>query len=198
MQRYRYSYHLCRLKVTTILEDSYTQVFPDTLQLPQSNQALQRRFGIMWRCPHSKDQDYSAQHSTHQMNTSLSTNLPSHWGKRKGPGKFVIQDLEARRLYVKLQGEGHVARQCKEPKRKMDSQYFKDKALLMEAKEKGDVLDAEAEAFLADVECTVPYDQPQALTTTNMFQANHEEIAYDSDSIRPQCCCRFHGQLVIH
>ncbi|GJZ26194.1 hypothetical protein Tco_0570447 [Tanacetum coccineum] len=26
---------------------------------------------------------------------------------------------------------------CKEPKRKMDSQYFKDKALLMEAKEKG-------------------------------------------------------------
>ncbi|GJZ82289.1 hypothetical protein Tco_0647462 [Tanacetum coccineum] len=27
---------------------------------------------------------------------------------------------------------------CKEPKRKMDSQYFKDKALLMEAKEKGD------------------------------------------------------------
>ncbi|GJZ75655.1 reverse transcriptase domain-containing protein [Tanacetum coccineum] len=77
-------------------------------------------------------------------------------------------------------GEGHVARQCKEPKRKMDSQYFKDKALLMEAKEKGDVLDAEAEAFLADVECTAPYDQPQALTTTNMFQANHED-AYDSD-----------------
>ncbi|GKA41934.1 hypothetical protein Tco_0734594, partial [Tanacetum coccineum] len=79
-----------------------------------------------------------------------------------------------------LSEEGHVARQCPEPKRKMDSQYFKDKALLMEAKEKGDVLDAEAEAFLADVECTAPYDQPQALTTTNMFQANHED-AYDSD-----------------
>ncbi|GJU70691.1 uncharacterized mitochondrial protein-like protein [Tanacetum coccineum] len=76
--------------------------------------------------------------------------------------------------------EGHVARLCPEPKRKMDSQYFKDKALLMEAKEKGDVLDAEAEAFLADVDCTAPYDQPQALTTTNMFQANHE-VAYDSD-----------------
>ncbi|GJR07209.1 hypothetical protein Tco_0530193 [Tanacetum coccineum] len=27
---------------------------------------------------------------------------------------------------------------------------------------------------------TAPYDQPQALTTTNMFQANHED-AYDSD-----------------
>ncbi|GJZ12068.1 hypothetical protein Tco_0546827, partial [Tanacetum coccineum] len=68
-----------------------------------------------------------------------------------------------------------IQRKALEPKRKMDSQYFKDKALLMEAKEKGDVLDAEAEAFLADVECTAPYDQPQALTTTNMFQANHED-----------------------
>nr|GEV03497.1 Gag-Pol polyprotein [Tanacetum cinerariifolium] len=35
-------------------------------------------------------------------------------------------------------------------------QYFKDKMLLMEAKEKGAVLDAEDEAFLADVECTAP------------------------------------------
>nr|GEZ67040.1 hypothetical protein [Tanacetum cinerariifolium] len=53
-------------------------------------------------------------------------------------------------------GEGHVARQCKEPKH------------------------AEAEAFLTDVECTAPYDQPLALTTTNLFEANHED-AYDSD-----------------
>ncbi|GKF33071.1 TRAF-type zinc finger domain-containing protein 1-like protein, partial [Tanacetum coccineum] len=77
-------------------------------------------------------------------------------------------------------GEGHVARQCKEPKRAKNSQYFKDKMLLMEAKENGATLDAEAKAFLADVDCTAPYDQPLALTTTNMFQANHED-AYDSD-----------------
>ncbi|GJV44811.1 retrovirus-related pol polyprotein from transposon TNT 1-94 [Tanacetum coccineum] len=77
-------------------------------------------------------------------------------------------------------GEGHVARQCKEPKRAKDSQYFKDKMLLMEAKEKGATLDAEAEAFLADVECTAPYDQPLAMTTTNIFEVNHED-AYDSD-----------------
>nr|GEY70601.1 hypothetical protein [Tanacetum cinerariifolium] len=55
-----------------------------------------------------------------------------------------------------------------------------DKALFMQAKEKGAVLDAEAEAFLADVECTAPYCQPLALTTTNLFEANHED-AYDSD-----------------
>ncbi|GJY89892.1 retrovirus-related pol polyprotein from transposon TNT 1-94 [Tanacetum coccineum] len=77
-------------------------------------------------------------------------------------------------------GEGHVARQCKEKKRVKDSQYFKDKMLLMEAKEKGAVLDAEAEAFLTDVECTAPYDQPLAMTTINVFEVSHED-AYDSD-----------------
>nr|GEW27487.1 hypothetical protein [Tanacetum cinerariifolium] len=77
-------------------------------------------------------------------------------------------------------GEGHVSRQCKEKKRVKDSQYFKDKMLLMEAKEKGAVLDAEAEAFLADVECTTPYDQPLAITTTNIFEVSHED-AYNSD-----------------
>nr|GFC95299.1 hypothetical protein [Tanacetum cinerariifolium] len=44
----------------------------------------------------------------------------------------------------------------------------------------GEVLDAEAEAFLADVECTAPYEGQLAMNTTNMFQANHED-AYDSD-----------------
>ncbi|GKB89353.1 hypothetical protein Tco_0961625, partial [Tanacetum coccineum] len=51
---------------------------------------------------------------------------------------------------------------------------------VMEAKEKGTALDAEAEAFLADVECTAPYDLPLAITTTNMFEVSHED-AYDSD-----------------
>nr|GEX64727.1 hypothetical protein [Tanacetum cinerariifolium] len=52
--------------------------------------------------------------------------------------------------------------------------------MLTEAKEKGAVLDAEAEAFLADVECTAPYDQPLAITTTNIFEVSHED-AYDFD-----------------
>ncbi|GJR05717.1 hypothetical protein Tco_0528701 [Tanacetum coccineum] len=52
--------------------------------------------------------------------------------------------------------------------------------LLMEAKKKGTILDAEVKAFLVDVECTAPYDQPLAITTTNMFEVSHED-AYDSD-----------------
>nr|GEU33140.1 hypothetical protein [Tanacetum cinerariifolium] len=83
-------------------------------------------------------------------------------------------------ICYKCRGEGHVARQCKEPKRACNSQWYHDKALLIQAKEKGVVLDVGAEAFLADVECTAPYDQPLALTTTNLFEANHED-AYDSN-----------------
>nr|GFC26776.1 hypothetical protein [Tanacetum cinerariifolium] len=48
-------------------------------------------------------------------------------------------------------GEGHVARQCKELKRARDSKWYHDKALLMQANEKGAMLDAEVEAFLVDV-----------------------------------------------
>nr|GEV45843.1 integrase, catalytic region, zinc finger, CCHC-type, peptidase aspartic, catalytic [Tanacetum cinerariifolium] len=81
---------------------------------------------------------------------------------------------------VQRRAPGHVARQCREKKRAKDSQRFKDKALLMEAKGKGVVLDAEAEAFLADVECTVAYAKPLAITTTTTFEVSHED-AYDSD-----------------
>nr|GEY13558.1 hypothetical protein [Tanacetum cinerariifolium] len=77
-------------------------------------------------------------------------------------------------------GQGHTARECKEKKREKDSQWFKDKALLMESKEKGVVLDAEAEAFLADVECTAHYDDLLAITTTTTFEVSHED-AYDYD-----------------
>nr|GEV07312.1 hypothetical protein [Tanacetum cinerariifolium] len=62
----------------------------------------------------------------------------------------------------------------------LDLKWFRDKALLMEAKEKGVILDAEAEAFSADVECTTPYAEPLAITTTTLFEVSHED-AYDSD-----------------
>nr|GFC59634.1 hypothetical protein [Tanacetum cinerariifolium] len=50
----------------------------------------------------------------------------------------------------------------------------------MEAKEKGVVLDAKAEAFLADVECIAHYDDSLTITTTTSFKVSHKD-AYDSD-----------------
>nr|GEZ54901.1 hypothetical protein [Tanacetum cinerariifolium] len=52
--------------------------------------------------------------------------------------------------------------------------------ILSDAKDRGVILDAEAEAFLTDVECTEPYDESLALTTTTAFQVSHED-AYNSD-----------------
>ncbi|GJW98030.1 retrovirus-related pol polyprotein from transposon TNT 1-94 [Tanacetum coccineum] len=106
---------------------------------------------------------------------SVQQRAPSNKGKQiatGSQGKLVT--------CYNCHGQGHIARECKEKKQEKDSQWFKDKALHMEAKEKGAILDAEAEAFLADVECTAPYVEPLAITTTTAFEVSHED-AYDSD-----------------
>ncbi|GJT46187.1 retrovirus-related pol polyprotein from transposon TNT 1-94 [Tanacetum coccineum] len=84
-------------------------------------------------------------HDGHIVTEPVQRKAPGNVGNTGARGKKVI--------CYNCRGERHVARQCKEPKRKIDFKYFKDKALLLEAKEKGDELDVEAEAFLADVEC---------------------------------------------
>nr|GEW41976.1 hypothetical protein [Tanacetum cinerariifolium] len=94
-------------------------------------------------------------------------------------------------------GQGNIARECKEKKQEKDSQWFKDKALLMETKEKGVVLDAEVEAFLADVECTTHYDDSLAITTTTTFEVIHED-AYDSDvDEAPHAAAAFIANLTV-
>nr|GFB38192.1 hypothetical protein [Tanacetum cinerariifolium] len=108
---------------------------------------------------------------------TVQRSAPSNVGKQ---GKRENQANGSNVVCYTCRGEGHVARQCKEPKRARNSQWYVDKALLLNAQEKGEVLDAKAKAFLADVECTAPYEGQSAMTTTNMFQANHED-AYDFD-----------------
>ncbi|GKC81575.1 hypothetical protein Tco_1137292 [Tanacetum coccineum] len=48
------------------------------------------------------------------------------------------------------EGEGHMARQCTQPKRPRNVAWFKDKAMLAEAQESGQILDEEQLAFLAN------------------------------------------------
>nr|GEU69340.1 retrovirus-related Pol polyprotein from transposon TNT 1-94 [Tanacetum cinerariifolium] len=114
----------------------------------------------------------------HQRNTKFFNNLPSYWGKTStNPTTQAMiqagQIIQQRVFNEELQD-------FKEKKRAKDSQWFKDKALLMEAKEKGAGLDAEAGVFLADVEYTVSYAEPLAITTTTTFEVSHKD-AYDSD-----------------
>nr|GEV47727.1 hypothetical protein [Tanacetum cinerariifolium] len=48
------------------------------------------------------------------------------------------------------QGKGHMARQCTQPKRPRNAAWYKEKAMLAEAQEAGQILDEEQLAFLAD------------------------------------------------
>ncbi|GKA31589.1 retrovirus-related pol polyprotein from transposon TNT 1-94 [Tanacetum coccineum] len=48
------------------------------------------------------------------------------------------------------QGEGHMAKQCTQLKRPRNAAWFKDKAMLVEAHESGQILDEEKLVFLAD------------------------------------------------
>nr|GEY15185.1 hypothetical protein [Tanacetum cinerariifolium] len=132
----------------------------------------------------SNSRSHATVHDGQIVTETVQRKAPSNVGNTgtRGTQSYGLATDNKGKLVIcyNCRGEGHVSRQCKEKKRLKDSQYFKDKMLLMEAKEKGAVLDAEAEGFLADVECTAPYDQPLAITTTNNFEVSHED-AYDSD-----------------
>ncbi|GJZ06896.1 retrovirus-related pol polyprotein from transposon TNT 1-94 [Tanacetum coccineum] len=84
-------------------------------------------------------------------------------------------------------GLGHIARECPRPKRLQDSDYFKDKMLLMQAQENGAVLDEEQLLFLAGEQVTNfdddvddPNEKDLALNVDHIFEADQCD-AFDSD-----------------
>ncbi|GKA42646.1 integrase, catalytic region, zinc finger, CCHC-type containing protein [Tanacetum coccineum] len=84
-------------------------------------------------------------------------------------------------------GIGHIARNCTQPKRPQNSEYFKDKMLLMQAQENGVALDEEQLLFLVggqdnavDEDVDEQPVQDLALNMDNVFQADDCD-AFDSD-----------------
>ncbi|GJV73536.1 retrovirus-related pol polyprotein from transposon TNT 1-94 [Tanacetum coccineum] len=103
-------------------------------------------------------------------------------------------------------GIGHIARECPQPKRPQDSDYFKDKMLLMNAHENGVVLDEEQLLFLTGEQVTnfdddvfeadqcdaFDSDVDEAPTTQTMFMVNlssedpfYDEVGPSYDSNTP-------------
>ncbi|GKB54806.1 retrovirus-related pol polyprotein from transposon TNT 1-94, partial [Tanacetum coccineum] len=78
------------------------------------------------------------------------------------------------------QGEGHMARQCTQPKRKREATWFKEKVLLVEAQGMGKVLSEEELEFLAHP--GIP-DGPvtHSIITQNAAYQAVDLDAYDSD-----------------
>ncbi|GKE11011.1 retrovirus-related pol polyprotein from transposon TNT 1-94 [Tanacetum coccineum] len=78
------------------------------------------------------------------------------------------------------QGEWHMARQCTQPKRQRNTTWFKEKLMLVEAQEAGQILDEEQLAFLADPEMDEAIVSQHIIPQNFAFQTKDLD-AYDSD-----------------
>nr|GEY56019.1 retrovirus-related Pol polyprotein from transposon TNT 1-94 [Tanacetum cinerariifolium] len=82
---------------------------------------------------------------------------------------------------------GHLARNCTQPKRPQNSEYFKDKMLLMQARENGVALDKENLLYIAgrqdnvvDKDVDKQHVQDSTLNMDNVFQVDDYD-AFDSN-----------------
>ncbi|GJY33633.1 integrase, catalytic region, zinc finger, CCHC-type containing protein [Tanacetum coccineum] len=75
--------------------------------------------------------------------TSYKGNAISSRGNNTGGQARVVKCYN-------YQGEGHMAKQCTQPKRPRNTAWFKNKAMLAEVHESGQILDEEQLAFLAN------------------------------------------------
>ncbi|GKA65450.1 putative ribonuclease H-like domain-containing protein [Tanacetum coccineum] len=77
------------------------------------------------------------------------------------------------------QGEGHMARQCTQPKRPRNAAWYKEKAMLAKAQEAGQVLDEEQLAFLVDP--GILAGQAQTIIPHNVAFQTEDLDTYDYD-----------------
>ncbi|GKB41687.1 hypothetical protein Tco_0886629 [Tanacetum coccineum] len=135
-----------------------------------------------------------------QINNQLRTSSNARNKAMVQDGRVVVQDIRGRynannqgRPFQRNNargnvvdgnagGIGHIARECPQPKRPQDSDYFKDKMLLMHAHENGAVLDEEQLLFLAGEQVTNFDDDVDdlALNVDHVFEADQCD-AFDSD-----------------
>nr|GEZ80696.1 hypothetical protein [Tanacetum cinerariifolium]GFA51398.1 hypothetical protein [Tanacetum cinerariifolium] len=94
-------------------------------------------------------------------------------------GRVTIQPIQGRQNSMSA-GEGHMSKKCTKPKRKRDAEWFKDKVLLVQAHDNGQVLQEEELEFLTDPGMTESSSNQTVVTTNAAYQADDLD-AYDSD-----------------
>nr|GEW09333.1 retrovirus-related Pol polyprotein from transposon TNT 1-94 [Tanacetum cinerariifolium] len=138
-----------------------------------------------------------------QLNSKFVNNMLPEWGRGQGvnpQGENAagyggaqnrvgnVNPGQARPVkFYNCNGTWHIARNCTQPKRPQNSEYYKDKMLLMQAQENRVALDAEELLFLTGGQDNAFDDdvdeqpvQDLALNVDNVFQAD-DCNAFDSD-----------------
>ncbi|GJV80330.1 copia protein [Tanacetum coccineum] len=94
-------------------------------------------------------------------------------------GNYAAGQAKVVKCYNCL-GEGHMAKQCTQPKRPRISAWFKEKLMLVEAKEAGQILDEEQLAFIPELGI-VEVQLAQQTILQNLAFYTEDLHAYDSD-----------------
>nr|GFB70041.1 hypothetical protein [Tanacetum cinerariifolium] len=130
------------------------------------------------------------------------------------PGQARLGQARPVKCY-NCNGTGHIARNCTQPKRPQNSEYYKDKMLLMQAQENGDLALNVNNVFKADDCDAFDSDVDEAPTAQSMFMANLSSAdpitdeagpSYDSDVLSEvynhdhyqDAACAHHEEHVMH
>ncbi|GJS13576.1 copia protein [Tanacetum coccineum] len=163
---------------------NYDQLYPDTLALVANSQTL---YNPSQSPQHSGEDPIDCINKAMAFLSVVTSRFPPSNNQLRtnrgiattSRGNYAAGQAKVVKCYNCL-GEGHMAKPCTQPKRPRNSACFKEKLMLAEAQEAGQILDAEQLAFIADPRIAKVQVAQQTIPQNLAFQTKDLD-AYDSN-----------------